>query len=394
VIGSRSAREGLAAFAQQLQDRGFRVAGVLQQTHRDPQGRKLDMALVDVTTGAVRSFSQKLGRGSQSCTVDEQALCRTAGDLAHALSTDPDLVIFSKFGPLECEGRGFRQEFAQALAAGLPVLSTVPADAVKGWLTFTGGQGRVLSPERSSLSADLWAWWGPYGLYADLAAAARTHSQAATARCLSLQIGPRWLMVQGPEGCGVAPLPAQATTAECAALTKAAQDQPLAALAQTLPPSSDFVPWWGAPLALAAFNALFNTPRQTQPSAPTAPPAEAILDPTACLFGLDPPPQARLYDDIAALAWHDTSGEEVILPAWGLAARQLPLWLRSLGPNATVTLSGAATPLCDRLGAYGLHRLHGVLFPDADRCAKAISDPTCTDSTLAACGQQHLLQAP
>jgi hypothetical protein len=365
---------------------------VLQQTERDASGRKLDMALVDVTTGVARSFSQKLGRGSQSCTVDEQALCHAAGDIAQALRAEPDLVIFSKFGHLELEGRGFRQEFAQALENGLPVLCTIPLDAIEGWLTFTGGQGRIIAADPESVMESLWAWWGPYPLYADLAAAAIAHPQAATACCLSVAVGPRWLMVQGPHGCGVAPLLPTGAPPEGDAVRQMALGQPLAALAQKLPPAVDAPEvWWQGALALAALNALINGGDHRAQDAPDPPLPEVILDPDASLWGQAPPAQACLLDDATALGWQVSAGAEVLLPAWGLAGYHLPHWLSTLGGRATVSLSGAATPVCDRLHAYGLRRLEGVFFPDAALCAQAIADPACDDGRLLACGHRLCL---
>jgi nucleoside-triphosphatase THEP1 len=362
----------LTAFAKALAERGFSVAGVVQATQRDAEGRKVDMALVDVTTGQGRSFSQRLGQGSQSCTVDEQALCETAGALSHALHQGRDLVIFSKFGHLEVEGRGFRQEFAEALAAGIPVLCTVPPDVVGDWLAFTGGRGQVLAADLAAL----WRWWGPHALYADLAQAAAQHPQAATARCHSVTGGPRWVMVEGPQGCGLAPLPPSLPKG---ALGQNLVGRPLAQIAQALPlacpdpagGASGTEPWQGA-LALAALNALLNSH-----AAGDATPASGLV--------VDHPP---------GLGWYDDRCPSLTLPAQGLADYRLPGWVQGLDPESTdLGLSGVATPLCDRLGAYGFARLAGVVFSDPGLCAELVLSPDCTEERLAhACGGGVVLQ--
>lgn len=372
IIGSTAARPVLTAFASALAERGFSVAGVVQATQRDALGRKVDMALVDVITGQGRSFSQRLGAGSQSCTVDEQALCETAGALSQALHDGRDLVIFSKFGHLEVEGRGFRQEFAEALAAGIPVLCTVPPDVVADWLAFTGGRGQVLAAD----PAVLWRWWGPHALYADLAHAAAAHPLAAQARCTRVTVGPRWVMVEGPTGCGLAPLDGVVSGS-----VEGLVGRPLAEMAQALPlaapnptgGASAATAWQGA-LGLAALNALINGTAKGEPVAAVSVVADAP----------------------AGLGWRDATSEPLRLPAHGLADYRLPVWLAGLDVEGTdVVLSGVATPLCDRLWNYGLSRLEGGVITDPAACADALSNPACTEAMLLSngCGSKVLNSA-
>jgi nucleoside-triphosphatase THEP1 len=363
ILGSQAARPILTAFANALAERGFSVAGVVQATQRDAQGRKVDMALVDVTTGQGRSFSQRLGQGSQSCTVDEQALCETAGALAQALHQGRDLVIFSKFGHLEVEGRGFRQEFAEALAAGIPVLCTVPPDVVGDWLAFTGGRGQVLAAD----PALLWRWWGAHALYADLAHAAAVHPLALSACCEGVTVVPLWVLFEGPSGCGLAPL--DGVVAES---LDGLIGRPLAEMAQALPLAapnpagggSKVTAWHGA-LGLAALNALMN-------GGAAAEPAEAA---------------SVVVDRPVGLGWRDATTESLLLPAQGLADYRLPMWLEGLDADVThIGLSGVAAPLCDRLAAYGFSQVAGVVVTDPIACAEAILDPDCTEAMLAARG--------
>ncbi len=58
----------------------------------------------------------------------------------------PDLVLVSKFGELEAQGRGFRDEIALAVERGLPVLTAVAEPWLPAWRTFAQGYAEELSP--------------------------------------------------------------------------------------------------------------------------------------------------------------------------------------------------------------------------------------------------------
>ena len=57
-----------------------------------------------------------------------------------------DLVIVNKFGKQECFGRGFRDVIAQALAQGVPVLLSVPAEQLPGFHAFAGEMAQPVAP--------------------------------------------------------------------------------------------------------------------------------------------------------------------------------------------------------------------------------------------------------
>lgn len=155
VVGGPEARQVIHAFVGKLRDRGLKVGGQMQETLRDASGYKTEMALVDLLTGQRFVFSQKLGRGSTSCGINEQVLGEAGQALRRTVEDHPDLLVMNKFSHLECEGRGFRAEFAALAASGIPLLCQVPEGAIDGWLEFCGGLGTTL-PARLEQLED---WW-------------------------------------------------------------------------------------------------------------------------------------------------------------------------------------------------------------------------------------------
>lgn len=412
ILGGQGARDAMVRFADQVRSRGFSVAGVVQQTDRDAAGHKTDMVLMDLVSGERRSFSQKLGSGSQSCTVDEQAVSAMAGAMEQALNTIPDLLVISKFGHLEEDGRGFRQEFANAVANQIPVLTTVHPDATESWLTFTGGRGIILDGSDETL----WRWWGSEHLYADLAASVAEEAGL----CQQVVIGPHWVMVEGPCGCGVSPwtswtgVPhgespddrAQAAHARCAG-------QSLHDLARTFVSTDPLQ----AAIALAAINAAHNHPTSDLPELGTGS-ADTVQrttpdclrqqiaqwhDPNAAEETVNvaseddwitrfAPTGSRICpakpgDGKAApwpLGWALSTAGLICLPALSLVQRTACSQLTKRGFDTWTILAGAAAPVCARLGSYGVNTLIGVWLPPstATDCAALVRHPDSRDSAF------------
>ena len=59
-----------------------------------------------------------------------------------------DLIVINKFSKQEASGQGLRHEFAEAITAGMPVLTAVPEKCYEDWRAFTGDIGTTLLCER------------------------------------------------------------------------------------------------------------------------------------------------------------------------------------------------------------------------------------------------------
>lgn len=116
----------LAEVAEALWAGGVRLGGVVQvNTEFDPDQPCL-MELRVLPDGAAFRISQSLGRHSSGCRLDAAGLEDAVGRVGAALTAmPPQVLIVNKFGKQEAEGRGFRPVIAQALALGVPVLTSV-----------------------------------------------------------------------------------------------------------------------------------------------------------------------------------------------------------------------------------------------------------------------------
>ena len=129
----------LAGLAARQRRAGRRVRGLLMTY---PEGRgscASPMVLVDLDTMQDYLVSQPLGRDSNACRADPQGFARASAVLRRALDDAPDLVIVNRFGGLEVDGGGFRDELLQILAHGVPLLTVVATRHLPAWQAFTGG---------------------------------------------------------------------------------------------------------------------------------------------------------------------------------------------------------------------------------------------------------------
>lgn len=131
----------LADFAFGLKKRGWRVRGVVQQSHGEG---KAHTVLVDLDDGFAFPLFQKLGAGSASCSVDPGGVAAASIVLRRALHEGADLAIVNRFGALEANGGGFAAEMLALMSEGRPLLTVVADAYLRDWRWFTGGCGSEL----------------------------------------------------------------------------------------------------------------------------------------------------------------------------------------------------------------------------------------------------------
>jgi nucleoside-triphosphatase THEP1 len=144
----------LAKFALDLKNSGVRVGGVVQLNERGPDGNK-DVSILDLASGRRIALFQKLGSGATSCRLDPAALAEASVALARAVADQADLVVVNKFSKQEAAGAGLRAELAEAILAGLPVLTGVSEQCLPAWTAFTGDRGTTLFCESPAIAG----WW-------------------------------------------------------------------------------------------------------------------------------------------------------------------------------------------------------------------------------------------
>jgi len=143
----------VAEFAGRLQQRGLKVRGLRQEDGPAVPGRAPATTLIDLANGDRHRISLDLGPGSTSCKVDTTAVAAVSRILREALRDDPDLVIVSRFGTLEAEGRGFAAEMLALMEAGVPLLTITATKHLEAWRRFTGGSAAELPVEIGAIEA-------------------------------------------------------------------------------------------------------------------------------------------------------------------------------------------------------------------------------------------------
>ncbi len=141
----------LSQVAGQLAQQGFRLAGVVQTNSDRPGCHHCDMDVSVLSDGPTIRISQDLGRNARGCHLNPSALEHAVVEVQARLNAATDVLILNKFGKHEAEGRGFRTVIADALAAGIPVLTAVNHLNEGAFLDFTGGLAKKLPVDADAL---------------------------------------------------------------------------------------------------------------------------------------------------------------------------------------------------------------------------------------------------
>jgi molybdate transport system ATP-binding protein len=158
VYDEGAAVDGLLRdFKEALVQRGVCVGGVLQLPRADALRRcQMQLALEDVRTAEVLPIGQRLGAQSEACSFDPARLRMGRERVHQAIDARVSLVLVSRFGREETQGRGFLPELAHAALAGVPLLTCLRRGPARAhWLAFTDGLGTLLEARLDALEA----WW-------------------------------------------------------------------------------------------------------------------------------------------------------------------------------------------------------------------------------------------
>ncbi|MBK0328540.1 DUF2478 domain-containing protein [Rhodobacteraceae bacterium F11138] len=147
----------LTELARDLAGAGVRLAGVVQSNTECAESDLCDMDVRVLPDGPVFRISQSLGAGARGCRLNpealEQAVAHVSAALGDAGDGRPDLLIVNKFGKHEADGRGFRPLIAEALMAGIPILTAVNPTNEAAFLTFAEDMAECI-PTRLSAAVD------------------------------------------------------------------------------------------------------------------------------------------------------------------------------------------------------------------------------------------------
>lgn len=344
-----TADELLGTFATDLRARGFHVLGYVQAPR--PQAGAAPL-YIDLATGS--PLPAEPG-AAETC-------------LRRALDAAADLVVIGRFSACIEATRAAGAPVGCGAGHGLPLLTAIAGQAIHQWHSFVRHEGSMIAPDRRAL----WHWWGPDRLYRDLALG------VADCEVRRITLGPRWILVEGPKGAGLAALPRHPRELKPRLRELERRSlKDLAALTASWDPLETAV-------GIAAINAQYN--RYDLEGRPgngahrfrhvegqvvvvgAFPGVDGLL-PRCAVVEADPRPGAY---PIAAM--------DSLLPGCGgaivnsstLINRSLPRILR-LAASRPIALVGPSTPMTARLHDYGVDTLGGFLVRDPDGLAAAVA---------------------
>ena len=136
----------LRAAVKSLLARGATVGGVLQEAEFQPNDCCACLNIVDIRTGKAERITQNRGRESLGCKLDPRGLAAISHCITDAIDSNVDLIIINKFGRAESEGDGLLSCIADAVSAGVPILTTVREPYVAAWSAYHGGLAVEIPP--------------------------------------------------------------------------------------------------------------------------------------------------------------------------------------------------------------------------------------------------------
>ncbi|MFG1391301.1 DUF2478 domain-containing protein [Xanthobacter agilis] len=151
----------LVEAARRLKAEGAHVLGVVEDMV--PGVAHQDVMLLDLVTGVTNRLHQDLGPGSAGCSLDPEGLAAACAGVENAITERlagggagrDTVVILSKFGRQEAEGRGLTSAFYAAVAAEFSILTSVSPSVAADWTHFAGDMAQVVPAEM----AEVEAWW-------------------------------------------------------------------------------------------------------------------------------------------------------------------------------------------------------------------------------------------
>lgn len=133
----RAVQACLADFAARRAG-AFRVVGVVEVfgPSAEPQAGKAS-GLRSLADGRSFALFQDLGPAAVSCSILPEGVIAAGEAVRAQIAGGCDVVVLSKFGKLEADnGSGLVAAFADALAAGVPILTSVSPRHAGAWERF------------------------------------------------------------------------------------------------------------------------------------------------------------------------------------------------------------------------------------------------------------------
>lgn len=132
----------------------IRLAGVVAEDHGLPDRQCQAGYLRNLMTGARFSIFDDRAESAPVCHLDGIGAAAAGDAVQHDIAAGCDLVLLNKFGKLEAAGDGLASAFGAALAAELPLLTSVSPAHDEAWRQFARREFAVLPADPEAI--ELW----------------------------------------------------------------------------------------------------------------------------------------------------------------------------------------------------------------------------------------------
>lgn len=145
--------QGLFGALAQRRSPALRIAGVVAEDHGLPDRYCSAGYLRRIPGGERYSIFADLGPGSAACQLDGEGAIAAAEAVRRDIAAGCDLVVLSKFGRLEAARGGLWGAFTAAVAARVPLLTSVARPAAEAWAAFAGAVFATLPADPAAVDA-------------------------------------------------------------------------------------------------------------------------------------------------------------------------------------------------------------------------------------------------
>lgn len=132
-----------------------RIVGVIEEGHGLPDRKCAAGYLRSIGSGVLYPIFQDLGPGAEACHLSGAGALTATASVESDIAAGCDLVLLSKFGKLEAAREGLIDAFSAAIAADVPVLTSVSPDFEPAWEQFAAPLAIKLAADPEEINA----WW-------------------------------------------------------------------------------------------------------------------------------------------------------------------------------------------------------------------------------------------
>jgi hypothetical protein len=132
-----------------------RLVGLIAEDHGFTDRACSAGFLRNIRSGERFSIFEDLGPGSTACHLDGAGAFAAADAVRRDIVAGCDLVLLSKFGKLEANGKGLLGAFRAALDVHIPLLTSISPAFEEPWKRLAGQSFGILPADPDALDA----WW-------------------------------------------------------------------------------------------------------------------------------------------------------------------------------------------------------------------------------------------